>query len=108
LSDTPDPQEGPLRNIKNTPSIYSNFCLVRTTPEEVMLHFGLRSPEDPTQGDAILTVYTNLWHAKRLASALLESIAKYEAIFGELPKDPTVTLDPKILKELGVSDDHDN
>jgi hypothetical protein len=105
VSETPEEQRIPVRGIKGAPSFYANLCLVRTTPEEVILQFGQRNTDDPNQGDAVVTVYTNLWHAKRLAMALLQSIEKYEAIFGELPTDPIAALDPEKLKILGVTDD---
>ena len=105
MSELPEKLETRIHGIEGAPSIYSNICLVRTSPEEVMLHFGQRMVGDHTQGNAVLTVYTNLWHAKRLAQALLESIGKYEAIFGEIPADPMTNLDPEKLKEMGVLDD---
>lgn len=94
-----------LRGMEEAPSVYANYCVVRSTPEEVMLHFGQRSINNPTQGNTVITVYTSLWHAKRLAKALLESIGKYEAVFGEIPIDPIAALDPETLKKLGVTDD---
>ncbi len=105
MQDEPEVQ---IHKIKEAPSIYSNVCLIRTTPEEVMLHFAQRWTDDPSQGDAVLTVYTNLWHAKRLAYAMLESISKYEAIFGEIPRDRIADIDPDKLKEMGISDDNEH
>jgi len=71
-----------------------------------MLHFAQRWPEDPSQGDTVVTVYTSLWHAKRLALTLLQSIEKYEAIFGEIPTDPAARLSPEMIAKLEVSDDN--
>ncbi len=105
MSETPEVQQIPVHGIKDAPVFYANLCLIRTTPEEVILQFGQRNIDDPSQGDAIVTVYTSLWHAKRLARALLESINKYEAVFGELPTDPIAALDPEKLKTLGVTDE---
>jgi hypothetical protein len=106
MSETPDNGRIPLHDIKDAPSFYANLCLVRTTPEEVILQFGQRNTEDPSHGDAVVTVYTSLWHAKRLASALLESIGTYEAIFGEIPTDPIALLSPEALAKLEGSDDN--
>lgn len=106
MSETPEEQRTSVHRTEDAPSFYANICLVRTTPEEVILQFGQRITDDPSRGNAVVTIYTNLWHAKRLAKALLESIGKYEAIFGELPTDPIAALGPEVLKQLGVTDDN--
>lgn len=107
MSDQPEDQKIPLSQIDKVPTFYANVCLVRSSPEEVILQFGQRDLQDPRIANGVVTVYTNLWHAKRLAHALLDSIEKYEAIFGKLPNDPIAALDPEKLKSLGVTDDDD-
>jgi hypothetical protein len=106
VSESPEAPVTHVHKVKEAPTVYSNICLVRTTPEEVMLHFAQRWPDDPSQGDTVVTVYTNLWHAKRLALTLLQSIEKYEAIFGEIPKDPIALLSPEMIAKLEVPDDN--
>jgi hypothetical protein len=78
-------------------TVYSNFCRVTGTPEEVILDFALNSkpfevssePIDVTQR-IILTPIT----AKRLIYALGMSVERHEATFGVLETNVTRRVRP--------------
>ena len=62
-------------------SSYANFVLVATSPEEVVLSFGLRAGDEPSARvqDRIILSPKN---AKRFLAALMQSIRTYEEKFG--------------------------
>jgi len=63
------------------PGVYANQLLVAHTQEEFVMDFILASP--PT-GLVNARVIISPSHAKRIAAALAENIAKYELQFGEI------------------------
>ena len=72
---------------------YANQMLVAHTQEEFVLDFILGTPP---AGVVNSRVIVSPGHAKRIANALLENVAKYETQFGEiktleLPPMPTGT-----------------
>ena len=71
---------------------YANQMLVAHTQEEFVLDFILGTPP---VGVVNARVIVSPGHAKRIANALLENVAKYEAQFGEIktiaPTLPTGT-----------------
>jgi len=67
---------------------YANQMLVAHTQEEFVLDFILATPP---AGVVNARVLVSPGHAKRIANALLENVAKYEAQFGEI-KTLAVTL----------------
>ena len=84
------------------PFFYSNIAQVMITPEELVIHFGVRKKEDPANGVGIATVYLNHSHAKRLAGALVRVIESFEKDFGEIEADPMARLAPEARKRLGL------
>jgi len=60
---------------------YANQMLVAHTQEEFVLDFILATPP---AGVVNSRVIVSPGHAKRIANALLENVAKYEAQFGEI------------------------
>ncbi len=60
---------------------YANQFISTHTPEEFILDFILASPP---AGVVNARVLVSPAHAKRIATALLENIARYEAVFGEI------------------------
>ncbi len=60
---------------------YANQMLVTHTQEEFVLDFILATPP---AGVVNSRVIVSPGHAKRIANALLENVAKYEAQFGEI------------------------
>ena len=60
---------------------YANQMLVTHTQEEFVLDFILATPP---AGVVNSRVIVSPGHAKRIANALMENVAKYEAQFGEI------------------------
>ena len=65
--------------------MYTNFCRVTGTPEELIIDFGL-NPQPfgvPTVPIAITQrIVTNFFTAKRMLQALMMTIQRHEATFG--------------------------
>ncbi len=71
-------------------ALYSNFCRVTGSPEELIIDFGLNPqpvgvPKDPIQVKQRIIV--NYYTAKRLLAALNMSVQRHEAVFGVLETD---------------------
>ena len=69
---------------------YANFCRVTATPEEILLDFGLnQQPFGPGRQNVTANqrVVMNLFTAKRLFSAMGQSIQMYEKAFGIIEPD---------------------
>ena len=72
-------------------SVYTNFCRISLTHEEVVLDFGLNTQMTPTVTEPIkLThrVVMNFFTAKRLLNVLMNVVNQYESIYGVLEIDP--------------------
>ncbi len=63
--------------------VYANQTFVTHSQEEFILDFILGSPP---MGILNARVIVSPGHAKRLAATLMDNIAKYEAMFGEIPQ----------------------
>ena len=77
-------------NDANVMALYSNFCRVTGSPEELIIDFGLNPqpvgvPKDPIEVKQRIIV--NYYTAKRLLSALNMSVQRHEAVFGVLETD---------------------
>lgn len=71
-------------------TVYTNFCRVSGTPEELVLDFGLNPQMAPNPSEPIkLThrVVMNFYTAKRLLLALMNVVQQYETNFGALELD---------------------
>lgn len=71
-------------------TVYTNFCRVSVTPEELVLDFGLNSQVTPTQGEPIKLshrVVMNFFTAKRLMNALIGVVSQHENTYGALELD---------------------
>ena len=71
-------------------TVYTNFCRVSVTPEEMILDFGLNTQLTPTPTEPVrLThrVVMNFFTAKRLMNALLNVVNQYESTYGPLELD---------------------
>lgn len=71
-------------------TIYTNFCRVSVTPEELVLDFGLNTTMTPNPNEAIkLThrVVMNFYTAKRLMNAMIGVVSQYENTYGALELD---------------------
>jgi hypothetical protein len=95
-SETPQPQEnrGTLRlRQENAKTSYANMTLVTTTPEEVILNFGINTmpPNEQREINVEISdrIILNYPSAKRLAIALGNLIQRYEAARGVINLQPT-------------------
>src|SRR5437868_3508254 len=71
-------------------TVYTNFCRVNVTPEELVLDFGLNPTLVPTPHEPIkLThrVVMNFFTAKRLLNALYGVVTQHENAYGSLELD---------------------
>jgi hypothetical protein len=67
---------------------YSNFCRITTTPEELILDFGLNTkPAGTPEIEINDRIVMNFYTAKRMVVALQMSIQRYEAAFGVIEID---------------------
>jgi hypothetical protein len=71
-------------------TVYTNFCRVNMTPEELVLDFGLNTSMVPNPNDTIKLshrVVMNFYTAKRLLGALTAIVQQHESAFGALELD---------------------
>ncbi len=71
-------------------TVYTNFCRVSVTPEELVLDFGLNPQILPTPTEPVkLThrVVMNFYTAKRLLLALNNVVVQHENAYGALELD---------------------
>src|SRR5437763_9119708 len=77
-------------DVSGLSTVYTNFCRVNVTPEELVLDFGLNPQVAPTHGDPVkLThrVVMNFFTAKRLLLALNNVVVQHENAYGPLELD---------------------
>lgn len=71
-------------------TVYTNFCRVNVTPEELVLDFGLNTQITPNPTEPVkLThrVVMNFYTAKRLLNALAGVVSQHERAYGVLELD---------------------
>ena len=71
-------------------TVYTNFCRVNVTPEELILDFGLNTAIMPNQAETINLshrIVMNFFTAKRLLLALNNVVQAHENSFGALEID---------------------
>ncbi len=71
-------------------ALYTNFCRVTGTPEELIIDFGLNSQPAgmPTESIAVSQrVVTNYYTAKRLLHVLQLTLQRHEGTFGAVETD---------------------
>ena len=71
-------------------TVYTNFCRVSVTPEELVLDFGLNTQITPTPSEPIKLshrVVMNFFTAKRLMNALMGVVQQHEGTYGALELD---------------------
>src|SRR5437879_4527313 len=86
------PQQAPqfATDTSGISTVYTNFCHVSITPEELILDFGLNTQMTPTPTEAIKLshrVVMNFFTAKRLMNALHFAVNRHEGAFGALELD---------------------
>ncbi|MBI1345937.1 DUF3467 domain-containing protein [bacterium] len=83
-------QQQPLVEPTDLEPIYANFCRVSSTPEELVLDFGL-NPQPFGQGAVPVKVsqrlVVNFYTAKRMAMALGVALQRHEQAFGTIEID---------------------
>ena len=74
-------------NIQIKPEVacgkYSNLAIISHSPTEFVIDFAAMLPATP-QPEVVSRIIMNPEHAKRLMSALVENVRKYEATFGTI------------------------
>src|SRR5947209_7293865 len=71
-------------------TVYTNFCRVSVTPEELVLDFGLNTQMTPNPTEPIKLshrVVMNFYTAKRLMNALIGVVQAHESNYGVLELD---------------------
>src|SRR5438477_10075986 len=91
--EAPTPQEQANQiptDVSSLSTVYTNFCRVNVTPEELVLDFGLNTKlvPDPTEPVKLThRVVMNFYTAKRLMQALGSVVAQVENNYGALELD---------------------
>jgi hypothetical protein len=83
------PQQFPT-DYSSLSTVYTNFCRVSVTPEELVLDFGLNTQMTPNPTEPIKLshrVVMNFFTAKRLLIALGNVIQQHEGAYGVLELD---------------------
>jgi hypothetical protein len=84
------PQPQFSTDASNISTVYTNFCHVSITPEELILDFGLNTQMAPNPTEPIKLshrVVMNFYTAKRLMNALNFAVSRHESTFGLLELD---------------------
>ena len=71
-------------------TVYTNFCRVSVTPEELVLDFGLNTQLQPNPNETVNLshrIVMNFYTAKRLLGALANVVQAHEQQFGALELD---------------------
>lgn len=97
LKNEPAPPQTPQQQANQIPTdlsslstVYTNFCRVSVTPEELVLDFGLNPDVNPHPSEAVkLThrVVMNFFTAKRLLLALNNVVVQHENAYGAMELD---------------------
>ncbi len=102
----PQPGQRPTRpqiqiDDSDVTALYSNFCRVTGTPEELIIDFGL-NPQPfgvPTEPIPVKQrIITNFYTAKRMLHALQMTIQRHEATFGALEIDVQKRVMPGVMQ----------
>ena len=86
------PQQGQEIQVDDShlTALYSNFCRVTGSPEELIIDFGLNPHVLGTNTSPIAVtqrIVVNYYTAKRLLAALATSVQRHEAVFGLIETD---------------------
>ncbi|MGA2067959.1 MAG: DUF3467 domain-containing protein [Thermoguttaceae bacterium] len=82
--------------------MYTNFCRVTGTPEEMIIDFGLNpQPVDVSTFSIVITqrIVTNYFTAKRMLHALMMTIQRHEATFGVIETDIQRRVHPSAMQQ---------
>src|SRR5881396_4279983 len=84
------PQQQFTTDASQISTVYTNFCRVSVTPEELVLDFGLNTQMIPTGTETVKLshrIVMNFFTAKRLLLALSQVVQQHEGSFGALELD---------------------
>ena len=98
------PQQIAVDDSKAVP-LYSNFCRVTGTPEELIVDFGLNSnPFDASATSVTVSqrIIINFYTAKRLLQALGMTVQRHEAVFGVLETDVQRRVSPLARQQMAL------
>ncbi len=87
----------PMEVPKDLHPVYSNMARLSHMPAEIVFDFALKVP-GPENAQVMARVIMSPLSAKLLHRALMENLAKYEAVFGEI-RIPGQASDDKSLDE---------
>jgi hypothetical protein len=85
----PAPQQF-VTDASNISTVYTNFCRVNVTPEELVLDFGLNPQLLPTPGETVKLshrIVMNFYTAKRMLDMLIRVVQMHEQSYGVLELD---------------------
>lgn len=85
----PQPLPIPL-DLSQLSTVYANFCRVTSTPEELVLDFGLNTQVAPAATEPLKLTHRlvlNFFTAKRLLGALHMALQQHENTYGGLEVD---------------------
>jgi hypothetical protein len=77
-------------DLSGVSTIYTNFCRVSVTPDELVLDFGLQTQVVPNPTETIKLshrIVMNFYTAKRLLGALMNVVQQHENAYGALELD---------------------
>jgi hypothetical protein len=83
-------------------ALYTNFCRVTGTPEELIIDFGLNpQPFGVPTVPIVITqrIVTNFFTAKRMMQALIMTIQRHEATFGVIETDVQRRVHPSATQQ---------
>jgi hypothetical protein len=86
----PAPQPQFTTDASTISTVYTNFCRVSITPEELVLDFGLNTQLQPTGTETVKLshrIVMNFYTAKRLLGFLAKVVQDHEQQFGALELD---------------------
>jgi hypothetical protein len=91
-AEQPAPSPQPATEGKGPPPMYANFCRVTCTPEEVVMDFDFQPDtfSKPASGPGKDSRKVTMTHytAKRILSALQQTLKRHEATYGVIETDP--------------------
>lgn len=77
-------------DLSSLSTVYANFCRVTSTPEELVLDFGLNTQVSPVAAEPMKLTHRlvlNFFTAKRLLGALHMALQQHENTYGVLEID---------------------
>jgi len=90
-TEVPPPQPQFATDASRISAVYTNFCRVSVTPEELILDFGLNTQLTPSPAAESINlshrVVMNFYTAKRVMNALLGVVSQHENAYGVLELD---------------------